>query len=297
MYIFYLYFLSSILTVIASPLEQFYGDQPYREYLKKLCTKDSLILIDNLQLDHLPATTSKYELYRYLVDINCTFKHFSNMSVSTINLHLPTLEYFLHYRKILLVFEFTKLDISSFATFQRILSSLNQIHNHCKPCLPVTSIFKMQTKVLSDYANRSFPNLSKKFQTVLLSNINQPNSSVFIRPIVDGCTFYHGVIQPKEETEFKRLKVPFKKCNLKGSLLNVSVNEFMPYCGFKKTADNRLLPRYSMEMEFVKVLAKQFNFQFNLIDANQKWGTLVNGTWTGAVGQVYYGVRIKLSLW
>ncbi len=45
-----------------------------------------------------------------------------------------------------------------------------------------------------------------------------------------------------------------------------------------------------MELELLKLLEKRYNFKTVFVDGYQQWGMKVNGTWTGVVGQVYYGV-------
>lgn len=64
----------------------------------------------------------------------------------------------------------------------------------------------------------------------------------------------------------------------------------MPYCHIERDKDGKLTARYSMEIQLLRLFAERYNFRYNLIDANQQWGMIVNGTWTGAIGQVVYGV-------
>lgn len=65
----------------------------------------------------------------------------------------------------------------------------------------------------------------------------------------------------------------------------------MPYCSFTKTENGTLIARgFSAEIELLKILAASFNFSYNFIDEKQSWGLLENGTWTGTVGSVFYGV-------
>lgn len=65
----------------------------------------------------------------------------------------------------------------------------------------------------------------------------------------------------------------------------------MPYCGFTKTLEGNLVPRFSAELELLKVSSATFNFTYSFRDEHQSWGLNENGTWTGTVGSVLYGVR------
>lgn len=48
---------------------------------------------------------------------------------------------------------------------------------------------------------------------------------------------------------------------------------------------------FSMEGEMLRALQKEYNFGTTLVDGHDVWGILVNQTWTGVVGDVYYDVR------
>ena len=48
--------------------------------------------------------------------------------------------------------------------------------------------------------------------------------------------------------------------------------------------------RGGIEVEFLEALRKYFNFNYDVINCMDNWGTFQNGSWTGIVGQVFYQV-------
>ena len=46
-----------------------------------------------------------------------------------------------------------------------------------------------------------------------------------------------------------------------------------------------------IEVELLNALKQFFNFQYDIVDCNQQWGSYINGTWTGLTGQVFYNVN------
>ena len=45
-----------------------------------------------------------------------------------------------------------------------------------------------------------------------------------------------------------------------------------------------------IEVELLNALKQFFNFQYDIMDCNQDWGSYINGTWTGVIGKVLYNV-------
>lgn len=43
----------------------------------------------------------------------------------------------------------------------------------------------------------------------------------------------------------------------------------------------------SVEVKMLNILAKKYNFDYQVIYANQSWGSFVDGVWLGSVGYVY----------
>ena len=46
-----------------------------------------------------------------------------------------------------------------------------------------------------------------------------------------------------------------------------------------------------MELELLNAMKKSFNFQYEIVDCNQIWGTYINGTWNGIIGKVLDEVK------
>lgn len=68
----------------------------------------------------------------------------------------------------------------------------------------------------------------------------------------------------------------------------------LPYCKvhFK---EGRYELEESVEALMLDILAKKFNFRYQVIYANQSWGTIENGVWIGSVGHVFNKVCILLK--
>ena len=220
---------------LAGRLEKYYGDVSFFDYLRKLCQKDSPIMVNNFQLlknsdnneTNSQEMVSGYEIHKLLLELNCRHKMYDNISVSALNGHLPQVEYYLHNRKRLIIYDFTKLKNLNIERLQNILLSVNAVFEYCKPCLPSIVLFSCSTDYLLSVSTELFALnlLPPTFRVVLVANLDRPFAAVFWRPLVDGCSLYHNVLRPKEDYQFKRLKVRFRDCNLKAIRLNVSVNE------------------------------------------------------------------------
>ncbi len=220
---------------LAGRLEKYYGDVSFFDYLRKLCQKDSPIMVNNFQLlknsdnneTNSQEMVSGYEIHKLLLELNCRHKMYDNISVSALNGHLPQVEYYLHNRKRLIIYDFTKQKNLNIETLQNILLSVNAVFEYCKPCLPSIVLFSCSTDYLLSISAELFALnlLPPTFRVVLVANLDRPFAAVFWRPLVDGCSLYHNVLRPKEDYQFKRLKVRFRDCNLKAIRLNVSVNE------------------------------------------------------------------------
>ena len=42
-----------------------------------------------------------------------------------------------------------------------------------------------------------------------------------------------------------------------------------------------------IEVELLNAMKKFFNFQYEIVDCNQTWGSYINGTWDGIIGKVF----------
>lgn len=77
-----------------------------------------------------------------------------------------------------------------------------------------------------------------------------------------------------------------KTLDLNQTLLRVAVNRFVPYCDFEIDHNNQSIIKPSIEMEYLRVLAEQFNFRFQLIDMGLDFGSKYQNKWNGVVGIV-----------
>jgi len=61
----------------------------------------------------------------------------------------------------------------------------------------------------------------------------------------------------------------------------------IPFCDIAKDEETgEIRTQYSLEIQILDSLKKRFNFTAALTNANQDWGILINGSWTGVMGQV-----------
>ena len=65
--------------------------------------------------------------------------------------------------------------------------------------------------------------------------------------------------------------------------------QVFPFCNLLRM-NGKVYAKFSMEIELLRMLERQFNFSSNLVDGQDVWGAKVNNIWNGVVGQVYYGV-------
>ncbi|KAI2800319.1 hypothetical protein BLOT_013847 [Blomia tropicalis] len=73
-------------------------------------------------------------------------------------------------------------------------------------------------------------------------------------------------------------------------IYNVSVNQWIPFCDLDHSDPTQVKLKFSAESEILKLMEWYYQIKFNLIDCKGDWGMNFNGTWTGALGQVYYKV-------
>ena len=67
--------------------------------------------------------------------------------------------------------------------------------------------------------------------------------------------------------------------------------KWIPFCDLDWSDPTHIKLKFSLESEVLQQLERHVQFKANLIDANGNWGINVNGTWSGAIGQIYYGVN------
>lgn len=77
--------------------------------------------------------------------------------------------------------------------------------------------------------------------------------------------------------------------NLNQTVLKVAVNKLFPFCDFKTGETGAITLEPSIELYYLQLLMKVYNFNVQLMDMKNQWGTKVNDTWDGVIGMVYYG--------
>lgn len=65
--------------------------------------------------------------------------------------------------------------------------------------------------------------------------------------------------------------------------------QYPPYT-FTEAVDGVIKFNGGIEVAFLEELRKYFNFNYDVINCMDNWGTFHNGTWTGIVGKVFYQV-------
>lgn len=66
--------------------------------------------------------------------------------------------------------------------------------------------------------------------------------------------------------------------------------KWIPFCDLDHSDPTHLKLKFSAESEILNLMEWYYQIKFNLIDCEGDWGMNFNGTWTGALGQVYYKV-------
>src|SRR5699024_2607901 len=129
------------------------------------------------------------------------------------------------------------------------------------------------------------------------------NETLFLRPILDGCNLLQGILIPRKQSDFHHLQVPYRKCHLNNSQLNVSVKDNIPFCQLVQHANGSLefLDTYLLESEILRLLESRFRFKSHLILRNGNWGAIDpnTGKWKGTIDLIRNGVseQCSLSIW
>ncbi|XP_046920384.2 glutamate receptor-like [Dermatophagoides farinae] len=105
---------------------------------------------------------------------------------------------------------------------------------------------------------------------------------IHLRPKIDGCHQYNGLLWPKTMNDFRRLRTSSLKCDLNQTDIRIVLNNFTPFCDMIENG-TELQMTTSVEKYIIDTLSSKLNFHPKLIDAKQNWGKYVNGTWTGSV--------------
>src|SRR5699024_7253270 len=125
---------------------------------------------------------------RHLRQLNCRHKMFDNISVPALNSHLPQVEYYLHNRKHLIIYDFTRLKGLNLELLNSVLQSVHAVFDYCKPCLPSYVLLDYSTEYLYSLASELFALkvFPLTFRVVLVGNLSRLHSAVMWRPLWDG---------------------------------------------------------------------------------------------------------------
>lgn len=266
------------------------GDSSFLLYLSKVCSqllskhnRFNLILIDSNE--HSSTT------YNQLIRFNCSFIFYRNVSqldndiVSMINGPLDNIRHEI-------IFDHSQDRISNFRQFETIMVNLFHFYIRWINAMPfIVLIMKMSADLIHKWLLRLWNRLPMSFRAVLVigSVGDRQTETIHIRPTLDGCLSYDGLFRPKNDVDFYRLRTRWNRCNLNSILYNVSVNYDQPFCLFTHHG-KQIEKQYSVEMNLLATLEKQYNFRSQLVDENQSWGILINGTWSGSLGDVQSGI-------
>ncbi|KAJ6221499.1 hypothetical protein RDWZM_000044 [Blomia tropicalis] len=195
--------------------------------------------------------------------------------------------------RILVVVDVREQLFESKLSFQNFLLQISIVFEHFrKCCLPFIIILPVKLSV--NLIRNWLSTLVKQYSTLrcvftFMDDSLQPSSNtIHFRPTLDGCRPYSGIYQPKTFAHFQRLQQLNSKqrCDLNHTLLNVAVNNLLPYC-YMTSRNGTIIAEYSFELEILRIMSKYFRFRYKLIDSHLDWGMkLPNGEWTGTTGLV-----------
>lgn len=224
----------------------FYGDNNFWQYLEMLCNnieekKVLILLVEDFQFTQEiffdkkqfnPLTYQRF-VFNYLDEYDCPFEFMTMPTLDDIQFKAYQLSRF-NYRNLLIIFDFLpkyyrKLNST---LFQELMLSFNDIYLDCDNCLPLISLFRQPVQILNKWIVNIEPKLNRRFQCSLVSGTDS-QKVIHFRPIVDGCLLYDGVYFPNKLSDFNRMKISFKKCNLNQTYVNVAINDvfnFILFC-------------------------------------------------------------------
>lgn len=303
-----LFFLFSIVlffqNALVKSMPQFLGDISLSEYLVRYFsnTKASnhLFLIDYTstanQLNNQPNEV--YEV-SHLHHIHFTYLSFSNLSI---------LEKLfgdkLNIQSIYVIVDCRSGQPLNETQLTTTFTDLSNFYQRCNKCQPLIVLLSNNTSISA--ITSAVSTLPERFQSVLLNG----HTVVHVNAIINGCIRSRGVLVPKTVVHWEQLKMDLHKCDLNGTLLNVSLNhvnvfiiwvdklywwvdillccyQWPPFCDLQRHKNGSVSLRFSLEGELLKELQRKVNFRAHLIDSENVWGIQnVNGSWNGAIGSV-----------
>ncbi len=280
--------------------KKFYGDTNIEIYLKNIvCNNQNMqyhsikwttVLITNLNV--LNSTKPKnISIKNFWFKYFHCFQFIINHHNSTEIIKTITKNKKISYKNVQIIFDFTFLPYINFENFKQIIIFLKLIYIECTNC---SQLVVVSFKIVSNKCISLMQNVVKQHKpnfSMILTTLNS-NLTVHVNPIIDGCRTKLGVYKFKSVSDYKQLKISYKNCNLNQNVLNISVNEAIPFCNLKKS--NSILSfntEYSIESKYIEYLSTKYKFLYNLNWENQVWGSeyIPDKNWylTGIVGKLY----------
>ena len=254
--------------------------------LQMLCNKTlnqkmiKLVLIENNNSNELLIKNETYQIDTYLNQLNCPFELFTDMTAV-----IQSEEYF-RYNMVQVII---KIDTPNYTTFLNLLQPLSSLYDQCSFCSPLIIIVNVPISTIAHWTHLAFDRLNNTFRSEIYSLTTRDQwSKVYVRPTSSGCRLLNSVVVPNSTNDLKMFSIPFNRCDLNSTMLNVAVNNIFPYCSIRTDdANGKPIPHYfSVEISLLNMLQDRYNFRSNMIDARQQWGVKKNGKWNGMVEMI-----------
>lgn len=193
--------------------QQFYGDTTLFEYFEQLCltNKVNLVFVEHIgDLNKFSSLNSTTKIF--LNKIKCKHTFLSSFNVSQL------CKRFYHSRTLQLVFpNFDNLNSST----SNLLEKATIFYSKCLQCLPpIFETSNVTFQQMFDYLKIKFsPFSTSAFRGVFVTK----NTTIHLRPVLNGCDQLNDLFVPKNKLDFDLLKVPKNRCNFHLKKLNISV--------------------------------------------------------------------------
>lgn len=196
-------------------MPQYFGDISLGEYLIRYFsnskTSNHLFLIDYTSPANRQTTINEF-LHQHHIHYT-HLASFSNLSVFEA----------LFADKLNIQSIYVIVDCRSSQTLSKVqltiaFTRLSAFYQRCNKCHPLIVLLSNTSTSVIESAVRNLP---ESFQLVILIN---GSTVIHVNAVVKGCTRSSGVLEPKTKADWQQLKMDVKRCDLNGTLLNVSVN-------------------------------------------------------------------------
>lgn len=221
---------------------KFIGDKSFGRYLHDSCQaihdgkNFHLNLIENFQFSNTTSWMEPKSLVReFLNQINCPFKHFTNINSKDLSIKLYNQTKLIGYYGFLCIFDLLhQSNDLNHNEFIELIMSLERVYVRCIDCYPlIILIHPKLLQQLIEWLIDSFRLFDQKFRCIfvvsdyILNDDYDKNHQkvIHVRPILDGCHIFNNVYYPRNENDFNRMKISYQKCNLNQTIIRVAVND------------------------------------------------------------------------